>query len=183
MREVQVRRLGMVTIAIATVLLASSCGEQRATAPSGASAQLLNTGPNLVECPTNQTLASLQVPILPDVGGSVEVAGSSITIPAGAISAMTIFQVTVPAGRFVEVDVSPINVLDTGPFLFDQDHPATITIDYSRCTRNLSGTPLHVYHIDPLTKQLLEDMGGVDDKLAQRITFTTGHLSGYAIAD
>jgi hypothetical protein len=34
-----------------------------------------------------------------------------------------------------------------------------------------------------VTKELLEDMGGTDDKVAHRITFTTGHLSGYAVAN
>ena len=32
------------------------------------------------------------------------------------------------------------------------------------------------------TKALLEPMGGVDDPVRRRITFQTGHLSGYAIA-
>jgi hypothetical protein len=39
-----------------------------------------------------------------------------------------------------------------------------------------------VWHIDPLTKTFLEDMGGVDDKVARTVTFSTDHFSGYAIA-
>lgn len=79
----------------------------------------------------------------------------------------------------MEIDVSAVGFQT---FLFQQ--PVTITIDYSRCGRSdIDQKTLHVFHIDPITKQLLEDMGGVDDKVSQHITFTTGHLSGYAVAD
>jgi hypothetical protein len=104
---------------------------------------------------------------------------TGITIPAGVLTVPTLFQVTVPASNYMEIDVSAVGFQS---FLFQQ--PVTITIDYSRCNRNdINQETLHVYHIDPVTKQLLEDMGGVDDKLSRRITFTTSHLSGYAVAD
>jgi hypothetical protein len=40
-----------------------------------------------------------------------------------------------------------------------------------------------VWYIDSDTKAMLEPMGGVDNKLLKTITFTTGHLSGYAVAN
>jgi hypothetical protein len=40
-----------------------------------------------------------------------------------------------------------------------------------------------VWYIDPATGTLLENMLGVDNKLTRTITFSTGHLSGYAVAN
>ena len=45
-----------------------------------------------------------------------------------------------------------------------------------------SGLALSVWHIDVTTKALLENMGGVNDTVARKITFSTPHLSGYAVA-
>lgn len=172
-----VRRAGELTIVVAGMLLATSCGEQRATAPSPAAGLNRDASPSLLECPTNQTTSTSGVVGL--LGGSVSLGATGITLPAGALTLPTLLQVTIPASNYMEIDVSAVGFQT---FLFQQ--PVTITIDYSRCNRNdVDQKTLHVYHIDPLTKQLLEDMGGVDDKLSHQITFSTGHLSGYAIAD
>lgn len=172
-----VRRAGELTIVIAGMLLATSCGEQRATAPSPLSSLNKDSSPSLLECPSNQTLSTTGLVGL--LGGSISLGATGITLPAGALTLPTLFQVTVPASPYMEIDVSAVGFQT---FLFQQ--PVTITIDYSRCNRSdTDQKTLHVYHIDPLTKQLLEDMGGVDDKVSQHITFSTGHLSGYAIAD
>jgi hypothetical protein len=85
---------------------------------------------------------------------------------------------TVPPSKYVEIEVR-VNGLPH--FQFAQ--PVTVVLDYSRCTRSdIDRAPLSVWNIDPLTKALLEDMGGVDDKSARTVTFTTDHFSGYAIA-
>jgi hypothetical protein len=113
------------------------------------------------------------------LGGTVQLGTTSISIPSGALSVPTLIQVTVPASRFMEIDVTAVGFTS---FLFQK--PVSVTIDYSRCSRgDIDQATLHVWHIDPVTKELLEDMGGSDDKTARRITFTTGHLSGYAVAN
>jgi hypothetical protein len=160
----------------AVVLMGLSCGEPRATAPT---ALLRSDGssPSLVECPTNETTTASAVVGL--LGGVIQVGATSITIPNGALTAPTLLQVTIPASRYMEIDVSAVGFTS---FLFQQ--PVSVTIDYSRCARSdLDQKTLHVWHIDPITKQLLEDMGGADDKTSRRITFSTGHLSGYAVAN
>lgn len=87
-------------------------------------------------------------------------------------------RLTVPASRYMEVDITANNLPS---FLFQT--PVTVTIDYSRCWyRRTDRRTLTVWHIDPDTKALLQNMGGTDDKLRRRITFTTDHLSAYAIA-
>ena len=166
----------LVTVAIA--LTGLSCGERRATAPE-TSTTLRGGGssPSLVECPTNQTTTTSAVVGL--LGGVIQLGGTSITIPSGALTTPTLLQVTIPASPYMEIDVTAVGFTS---FLFQQ--PVSVTVDYSRCARaDLDQQTLHVWHIDPVTKQLLEDMGGTDDKASRRITFSTGHLSGYAVAN
>jgi len=70
---------------------------------------------------------------------------------------------------------------DLTSFVFNKD--VGIRIDYSRCTDPALDTErLGVWYIDSETKALLEFMGGTDDKSRNTIGFSTGHLSGYAIA-
>lgn len=178
MIEIQLRRWGVVATMAATLLLAVSCGEHRATAPETKASQDQNPGTNLLECPTNQTATNSALVGL--LGGVVEVGATAISVPAGALTVPQLIQVTVPASNYMEIDVTAVGF---DSFLFQQ--PVSITIDYSRCTRsNIDSQTLHVWHIDPVTHDLLEEMGGVvDDKISHHITFTTGHLSGYAVAN
>lgn len=172
-----VRRAGEWSVLVAALLLAASCGEQRATAPKASASLNRDTSPSLLECPTNQTTSATG--IVDALGGSVFLGATGISLPAGALTTPTLFQVTVPASAYMEIDVSAVGFQT---FLFEQ--PVTITIDYSRCNlSDIDERTLHVYHIDLLTNQLLEDMGGVDDRVSRHITFTTSHLSGYALAD
>lgn len=160
--------------AAAALVLATSCGEPRATAlqrPDATSAPAAT----LLSCPTTTTqTTSALVGVL---GGTVSLGGTLVSIPAGALSVPTLITVKIPAGQFMEVDVQ---ANDFTSFLFNQ--PVSITIDYSRCNQNLSGDTLSVWNIDESTKALLENMGGVNNATAHTITFSTGHLSGYAVA-
>jgi hypothetical protein len=100
-------------------------------------------------------------------------------VPAGAVLVPTLIQVTTPASRYMEVDIS---VPGVEHFVFEL--PVTVTIDYGRCSRSdLDKAQLTAWYIDSETKALLEAMGGVDDKVARTVTFTTPHLSGYALAN
>lgn len=160
---------------VATLAVVTSCGEHRATGPRQPPPASNSSASTLITCPTNTTqTTSALVGVL---GGTVSLGGSSISIPSGALSVPTLITVTIPAGQFMEVDVQ---ANDYTSFLFNQ--PVNITIDYSRCNRNLSGDTLTVWNIDEQSKALLENMGGVNDTTTQSITFSTGHLSGYAVA-
>jgi hypothetical protein len=131
---------------------------------------------SLIECPTLQSTSNSSLITL--LGGSVIAAGSSITLPLNAVLAPVLLRVTVPASTYMEIDIT---ANDLASFLFQQR--ATITIDYSRCPTSVTaGKTLTVWHINTQTKALLENMQGVNDPVARRITFTTDHLSGYAIA-
>jgi hypothetical protein len=130
----------------------------------------------LLECPTSQSASA--VGLLGFLGGVVSVGGNSVMLPPGAVSLPTLITLRVPASPYVEVDVTADDLLS---FVFRR--PVSITIDYSRCPLEATaGATLTVWHIDPQTKALVEPMGGVDDPARRRITFVTGHLSGYAVA-
>lgn len=130
----------------------------------------------LIECPTTQTVtASSFIGVL---GGTVAAAGTSISLQPGSLLTSTLLRVTVPASTYMEVDVT---ANDLASFVFAK--PVTITIDYSRCPTSVTqGKTLTVWHINTQTKLLIENMNGVNDPVQRKMTFSTGHLSGYAIA-
>lgn len=170
-------KAGVVAVAISAWFILASCGEPRATAPDSSSSSMATSAPALIECPTNQT--DVTTGLIGALGGALSLDGSAISIQAGALLSPTLFQMTVPASRYLEVDISAVGFQT---FLFQDS--VSVTIDYSRCSRtDIDQETLHVWHIDPVTKAFLEDMGGVDDKTTRRITFKTNHLSGYAVAN
>jgi hypothetical protein len=112
------------------------------------------------------------------VGGTLSLDGSKVVLPVAALLEPTKIALTIPASQYMEIDVK---ANDAEHFLFQK--PIVITIDYSRCQRfDVLFRPITVWEIDPHTKALIEKMGGVDNKLLRQITFSTIHLSGYAIA-
>lgn len=142
----------------------------------GSTAILSPSSPTLLQCPATQTQTTSA--LVTTLGATVSLGGTSVRIPAGALLAATTITLTVPASQYMEIAVQ---ANDLTSFLFQQ--PVSITIDYSRCAAaEANKTPLSVWHIDTQSKQFLENMGGVDDKRTHTITFTTGHLSGYAVA-
>lgn len=128
----------------------------------------------LAVCPSDQTQSTSS--ILDALGGTVSIGGTSVVVPVGALLSATSIELSIPASQYMEIGVTA----NGGHFLFQT--PITITIDYSRCSSDIQQKTLSVWNIDPDTKQLLQNMGGVDNKLTHQITFTTPHISGYAIA-
>ena len=160
------------------LLLWSGCSEP--TAPSGDASRLLGSNPSsvLLTCPSNTT-ESASGTILAALGGTISVAGHSVTIPAGALLSDATVKLTAPASKYVEVD---LQVNGSEHFVFEA--PVTVSISYDRCSRsNIFKGALSAWYIDSQSKALLEFMGGVDDKLLRRVTFTTPHFSAYAVAE
>ncbi|HEX2166845.1 MAG TPA: hypothetical protein VHG09_06355 [Longimicrobiales bacterium] len=111
------------------------------------------------------------------LGGSIRAGGVTMTVPVGAVLQATEFRMQVPSSQYAEVEIHA-----NGQEHFQFLAPVVISMDYSRCSMP-SGVLLSAWHIDPDTKSLLENMGGVNDVLNQRVIFSTMHLSGYAIAN
>ena len=130
----------------------------------------------LVVCPTSETRTTHA--LIGPLGGTLSLGATTVGIPSGALSVPTLITLTIPASQYMEIDV---RANDLTSFIFNK--AVGVRIDYSRCTDPaLARARLNVWHIDAATKELLEFMGGVDDKAAHTVTFTTGHLSAYAIA-
>jgi hypothetical protein len=132
---------------------------------------------HLLACPSNDSAVSRAV-IGPD-GGTIGARGTTITIPAGAVPDSTLFEVVVPASPYMEADIRAVGV-DHYVFL----SPATITINYARCPAGADpdSATLQGVYVDTRTYTVLQQMGGVTDRSAHKVTFATGHLSGYIVA-
>src|SRR5687767_3729671 len=130
----------------------------------------------LASCPT--TVSRTTQALIGPLGGTLSLGGTIIGIPSGALSAPTLITLTIPASQYMEIDVRANDLLS---FVFNK--PIGIRMDYSRCTSPVvDQAKLSVWHIDAQSKALLENMGGTDNKSANTIDFSTGHLSNYAIA-
>jgi hypothetical protein len=162
---------------IKSFTLVLACGALAALTACGDRSILgIRSFPELVECPTSVIRTSTTT--VDVLGGTVSIDGSSVAIPPGAVSQPTVILLTIPTSNFMEIEVRA-NGLET--FTFQRD--VSITIGYSRCTNpDIDRTPLQAWRINTSTKSLLENMRGTDNKQARTVTFSTGHLSGYAIA-
>jgi hypothetical protein len=168
--------------AIAALCALSSCGDRMPTEPVGPveGGSLLGPSPStpkLVTCPTDQT--QTESAVIGPLGGVLSIGGTKVVFPAGALLGLTTVTLTIPASPYVEIDIET----DGANYFPNALKQPTVTIDYSRCTRtDVLYKPLTAWYIDALSKELLEKMAGVDDKLTKSVTFTTSHFSGYAIA-
>lgn len=178
----QLSRLRLLAAALAVAVLGACSDAPTApkpaqpAAPPAASPLLWFSGPTYLQCP-NYTPQSTTGVIGP-LGGLLSLGNYVVSIPEGAVDAPTLFQLTIPASRYMKVDVTAVGF---DHFLFQT--PISVTVDYSRCPVSATeGKPLEVWYVSPLLNIPLDNMGGVDDPANRRITFTTGHLSGYVIA-
>lgn len=176
------RLLGTIALAFAAAA-SSSCGADKVTGLSerdGATqdpALLGLFGPRLIQCPSSQTYSVTDT--VGVLGGLLSVAGTSVSIPAGALLGPTEITLTIPASPYMEIDVS---VAGVDHFLFQE--PITMSIGYSRCNSLAAMLlPLTAWYIDSHTNALIDPMPSVDNKLTRTVTFTTIHLSGYALAN
>lgn len=176
LRSAILRRLTSLALAAAV----TACSEPTSPAPSATALTLLPElrKSALVECPTDASESASA--LLGALGGEVSVGGHRVIVPPDALPLvdLSLVTLTVPASKYVEIEVS-VNGLPH----FEFAQPLTLVIDYGRCSRsNIDHEPLRVWYIDSVTDAFIEDMGGVDDKTARTVTFTTDHFSGYAVA-
>ncbi len=164
----------------ATLALGLGCADASnptATAAPSALAATEASTPRLLACPSPQTVTASGV--VGALGGVLQAGGVRVSIPLGALLSATTLTVTVPQSPYMEIDVS---VPGVEHFVFQQ--PITVSVDYGRCDpAAASAAPLNVWYIDSPTKQPIEAMPTVDSKLTHTVTFTTPHLSGYALAN
>jgi hypothetical protein len=179
------RRILPAVAAVLLVVALAACGGDLMTDPSSVRAprRLLRgdelAAVQLVSCPT----ASTELDALGVVsfwGGEIEGNATSVYVPVAAVDETTGIAVNVPASEYLEVQFNA-----NGGEHYTFDRPITVTIDYSRCADSSirSHAALRVVYVDDVTKQPIEDMGGVVDSVARTITFQTGHFSSYVVSE
>jgi hypothetical protein len=128
-------------------------------------------------CPNTEPRAARGT--IGSMGGTLSLGGHSITLPPGAVVEPTRFTIVEPESPNVEIQIHAAG-RESFQFLL----PATVTISYDRCgQQGIDSSELVVWHVDEVTGALLELMGGVADPAEREITFQTGHLSGFVIAN
>jgi hypothetical protein len=167
-------------LAVAAFSLLGACGDRMPTEPiaptgTGSGSLLGSSEPKLVECPTDETKTTTS--LIGASGGTISIDGTSVVFPAGALPGFATVTLTIPASKYVEIEIET-----DGPDYFPVKQPI-VTISYARCSRlDVLLKPLTAWYIDSETKELLEEMLSVDDKLTRSVTFPTDHFSGYAVA-
>lgn len=181
---------GLALPALAALL--SSCaeaGDPAPLAPADAPSLASSSSATLLECSTSSTLAVSDTIDL--LGGTLKLTDEfggvhEVVFPANAVSTPLIFTLTVPASKYVEVDVTATDPLtgDTTSVFFPADAQPTLAISYKRCTRsNTANKALGLYHIDPVTDAVLEGPFGAKEGSSTdpRVTGQVPHFSDYAI--
>lgn len=169
-------------LALAGLAVLVACGEQHPTAPAtgsiGDGADLLFLSkPKLLECETAESVADTVA--IGSAGGTISIGGTSVVFPAGALLDGTNVTLTIPASRYVEIDITT----DGQNQFLDPLLRPIVTISYARCNRSdLLFKLMSAWYIDSDTKALLDKMPSFDNKLTSSVTFRASHFSGYAIA-
>jgi hypothetical protein len=168
-----------------SAFLALSCDSSQVTGPSANEASnappqsptnlLWWNDPDPIWCPS-QTSSSTTAEI-GLLGGLLSVGGVSVSIPAGALLAPVTMTLSLPASNHLEIDIS---VEGSEHFIFEL--PVVVTVSYARCGWQ-GWSPISAWYFNQGTGELLEQMPSLDNKLLRTVTFTTGHLSGYILAN
>ena len=162
-------------IVVVAALAGAGCSEP--SSPSASAPRLSTTATtSLVPCETQDAVSTRST--IDAAGGTIILGGATINIPPGALLGPTELSVTIPATNARRVDIAATGFEH---FIFEQ--PITVSLDYMRCSPGrIEAAPLAVWYVDD-AGTLLERMPTLDDRSHKRVTFLTGHLSGYAIAN
>lgn len=165
-------------ITASVIWIATGCEQSKTSLGfAGPPQRDASAAPTLLSCPTDSAQQSATA-LIGVLGGTLSLGGNSITIPANAVAQPTTFQIVVPPSPHMKVEIHAVGLAS---FLFQQ--PVQVTIDYSRCPASAvpAGATLQAVYVDS-TDAVLQQMGGTADPVNRNVTFTTGHLSGYAVA-
>lgn len=127
--------------------------------------------PSLLSC-APQPYDSVTQAIGP-AGGSIQVAGNLLQVPAGALVSTVAITAVAPSDTVNQVRFQPTGL--------DFAVPATLTMNYANCSLLGVLLPKRIaYTTDNLI--ILQLLPSVDDALNQTLTTRLGHFSTYAVA-
>ena len=169
-------RLFSTATALGLLALTSCADSPTAPIATDAPSALTVAETSFLSCPS--LTASSVTGTIGLLGGALNVEGHRFALPPLAVLRPTTFTLTAPASDHVELEIHAQGH-DSFNFLL----PARISISYDRCDHEVDPTSLTVWHIDSLTGLLLEHMGGLADQNARAVHFSSGHLSGFIIAN
>jgi hypothetical protein len=130
----------------------------------------------VVMCPTTQSYRTSGM--LGPEGGTLQVGGHRLTVPAGVLTEMTRFTLRAPAGPEVKLELYA-----GGARHYQFSSPVAVTISYDRCTRqHQPRAAVTAWYVDDGGQEFIERMGGRDDRNRMEITFQTSHFSTYLVA-
>jgi hypothetical protein len=173
----QIRRGAAVWL---TLAIAACSADSPLTAPEysleTSVAELQSADPVRLYCPHIESLSAAKR--IGPKGGTLNLAGTKLVVPRGAVPVETEFVLTIPAGDWLELDIDA-----GGAEHYSFARPVTITVNYSRCgTRAAETEALSAWYVDETSGDFVQDMGAIDLKAGKKLTFETDHLSKYAIA-
>lgn len=174
---IQIRRGAAVCL---TLAFAGCSADSPLTAPEATLAANVSTpgadAPLPLLCPTAESLSAAKR--IGPKGGTLAIAGTKLVVPRGAVPVETEFVLTIPASEWLAVEI-----VAGGAEHYSFARPVTISVSYARCRTGVAEhEALSAWHVDGSTGDFLEEMGGIDSKRKNQVTFETDHLSKYAIA-
>lgn len=159
--------------------LLASCAEAPVGVPPVPGTRLdVESSARFLGCPSDSAAVST-VGTIGVGGGALRVGPLRLEVPANAVLAPTTFELVVPPSPYLEVQLHAVGVEH---FVFER--PVLVTLDLGRCgtTTGPGGAPLQAVYVAPVTREVLEVMGGRVDAEARKLRFETGHFSSYVVA-
>ena len=130
--------------------------------------------PELLSCPNTKEERAVQT-IGPE-GGTLKLAEHQLVVPQGGVVDKVSFSAALLEDRLLKVRLQA-NGADS--FKFSQS--ASLALSYGRCEPPPDAQRLRVYKIDPLTDEVLQDLGGTVDVRARTVTARLDTLSTYTL--
>lgn len=184
-------RRSRIWLSLPALALVAACADQEPIQPITSSAPSLSSGSSsvLVECDATTSVSATDT--ISVLGGTIQVTDAAggthaVTFPENAVATATVFEFSVPASKYVEVDVTAKDLLSGEPIeiAFPADAQPTLAISYRRCTRaDICNKDLGIFNIDGATKAILEGpFGGKEGNVSDpRVVGQVPHFSAYAV--
>jgi hypothetical protein len=172
-------------------LVLASCDQagERVLTPAAPNASVVSKekyGFQLVEGVIPSDVTSLQVTqVIGPLGGTLSLAGHSLTVPQGAVSEPTLFVMTLGTRGYVEVDLKATReilgtVVDIGSHGFLNGRTVTLSLTYAWATN--VDNPARLSIVRELSGGELQGLKSKVDKRAKQVSTELEHLSSYAVA-